>query len=152
VYKVERRLQPSIFKHDFIFEENNRLHYFLMIFSFRFIQFSTYYRIIEWTLSFLYRQSHVFMTRQLGCCTSSIRQHTHIAPRKDLTPAGEFPGLAVVVLPKTVIPVREFPGLDVVVLPKLNFDFFSAGFNIWKEHISVSSTLIMAPALSNSPQ
>lgn len=30
--------------------------------------------------------------------------------------------------------------------------FFSAGFKIWKEHISVSSTLIMAPALSNSPQ
>ena len=69
-----------------------------------------------------------------------------------LTPAGEFPGLAVVVLPKTVIPVREFPGLDVVVLPKLDFGFLSAGFNIWKEHISVSSTLIMAPALSNSPQ
>lgn len=30
--------------------------------------------------------------------------------------------------------------------------FFSAGFNIWKEHNNVSSTLIMAPALSNSPQ
>jgi len=30
--------------------------------------------------------------------------------------------------------------------------FLSAGFNIWNEHISVSSTLIIAPALSNSPQ
>lgn len=30
--------------------------------------------------------------------------------------------------------------------------FFSAGFRIWKEHMSVSSTLIIAPALSNSPQ
>lgn len=30
--------------------------------------------------------------------------------------------------------------------------FFSAGFKIWKEHMRVSSTLIMAPALSNSPQ
>jgi len=28
----------------------------------------------------------------------------------------------------------------------------SVGFRIWKEHINVSSTLIMAPALSNSPQ
>lgn len=31
-------------------------------------------------------------------------------------------------------------------------DFFSAGFKIWNEHMSVSSTDIMAPALSNSPQ
>jgi len=30
--------------------------------------------------------------------------------------------------------------------------FFSAGFRIWNEHINVSSTLIMAPELSNSPQ
>lgn len=30
--------------------------------------------------------------------------------------------------------------------------FFSAGFRIWKEHSRVSSTLIIAPALSNSPQ
>lgn len=44
------------------------------------------------------------------------------------------------------------PVLTVVVLPKPNFGFFSAGFSIWKEHIKVSSTLIMAPALSNSPQ
>lgn len=29
--------------------------------------------------------------------------------------------------------------------------FFSAGFKTWKEHISDSSTLIIAPALSNSP-
>ena len=36
--------------------------------------------------------------------------------------------------------------------PYGNFAFFSAGLRIWKEHISVSSTLIMAPALSNSPQ
>jgi len=33
-----------------------------------------------------------------------------------------------------------------------NLCLFSAGFSIWNEHISVSSTLIMAPALSNSPQ
>lgn len=66
-----------------------------------------------------------------------------------LTPVGVFPGLVVVVLPKTS---GEFPGLVVVVLPKLNFNFLTAGFNIWREHIRVSSTLIMAPALSNSPQ
>lgn len=36
--------------------------------------------------------------------------------------------------------------------PYGNFCFFSAGFKIWKEHIRVSSTLIIAPALSNSPQ
>ena len=29
--------------------------------------------------------------------------------------------------------------------------FFSAGLRIWKLHIRVSSTLIIAPALSNSP-
>lgn len=29
---------------------------------------------------------------------------------------------------------------------------FCAGFKIWKEHNKLSSTLIMAPALSNSPQ
>lgn len=29
---------------------------------------------------------------------------------------------------------------------------FSAGLRIWNEHMSVSSTLIIAPALSNSPQ
>jgi len=28
----------------------------------------------------------------------------------------------------------------------------SAGFKIWKEHINVSSIVIIAPALSNSPQ
>lgn len=33
-----------------------------------------------------------------------------------------------------------------------NFCFFSAGFRIWNEHSRLSSTLIMAPALSNSPQ
>lgn len=66
-----------------------------------------------------------------------------------LTPAGVFPGLAVVVLPKTLPPLE---GFAVVVLPKPNFNFLSEGFNIWKEHISVSSTDIIAPALSNSPQ
>jgi len=30
--------------------------------------------------------------------------------------------------------------------------FFSDGFRIWKEHMRVSSTDIMPPALSNSPQ
>lgn len=33
-----------------------------------------------------------------------------------------------------------------------NRGFLTAGFKIWKEHISVSSTLIIAPLLSNSPQ
>lgn len=42
--------------------------------------------------------------------------------------------------------------LAVAASPKPNFGFLSAGFNIWKEHIKVSSTLIMPPALSNSPQ
>lgn len=36
--------------------------------------------------------------------------------------------------------------------PKTYFCFFSAGLRIWKEHSRLSSTLIMAPALSNSPQ
>lgn len=36
--------------------------------------------------------------------------------------------------------------------PPYGYSFLSAGFKIWKEHMSVSSTLIMAPALSNSPQ
>jgi len=45
----------------------------------------------------------------------------------------------------------------VIGLPEFNppywyFAFFSAGFKIWKEHMSVSSTLIIPPALSNSPQ
>lgn len=42
-------------------------------------------------------------------------------------------------------------GLPACKPPYGNF-FLSAGFRIWNEHISVSSTLIMAPALSNSPQ
>lgn len=52
----------------------------------------------------------------------------------------------------TFVFAEGVPVLTVVVLPKPNFGFFSVGFSIWKEHISVSSTLIMAPALSNSPQ
>lgn len=36
--------------------------------------------------------------------------------------------------------------------PYWYFAFFSDGFRIWKEHMSVSSTDIMPPALSNSPQ
>jgi len=35
---------------------------------------------------------------------------------------------------------------------KKKVGYSSVGFRIWKEHISVSSTLIIAPALSNSPQ
>jgi hypothetical protein len=30
--------------------------------------------------------------------------------------------------------------------------FLTAGFRIWNEHMRVSSTLIIAPLLSNSPQ
>jgi len=52
----------------------------------------------------------------------------------------------------TLTPGGGVPVLAVAVLEKLNFAFFSAGFKIWNEHIKVSSTLIMAPALSNSPQ
>lgn len=32
-----------------------------------------------------------------------------------------------------------------------HFDFLSAGFRIWKEHMRLLSTVMMAPALSNSP-
>lgn len=39
-----------------------------------------------------------------------------------------------------------------VKVPNPNFGFLSTGFNIWKEHSNVSSTLIMEAALSNSPQ
>merc|ERR1719471_1839097 len=42
-------------------------------------------------------------------------------------------------------------GLPELRPPYGNF-FLSAGFNIWNEHMRVSSTDIMAPALSNSPQ
>ena len=42
------------------------------------------------------------------------------------------------------------PGLVVAAaLPNPNFGFLSAGFKIWKEHIKLSSTLIMALALSS---
>ena len=34
----------------------------------------------------------------------------------------------------------------------LNFCLLSAGFKIWKEHMRLSSTVIIAAALSNSPQ
>jgi len=37
-------------------------------------------------------------------------------------------------------------------LPVVNRCLRSSGLNIWNEHMSVSSTDIMAPALSNSPQ
>lgn len=40
------------------------------------------------------------------------------------------PGLVVVVLPNALRAAGEFPDLAVVVLPKINFDFFSAGFSI----------------------
>ena len=43
-------------------------------------------------------------------------------------------------------------GLPPPIPPYVNFCFFSAGLSIWKLHIKVSSTDIMAPALSNSPQ
>lgn len=43
-------------------------------------------------------------------------------------------------------------GLPMLMPPYAYFCFFSAGLRIWNEHSSVSSTLIMAPALSNSPQ
>jgi hypothetical protein len=38
------------------------------------------------------------------------------------------------------------------ILFPINLFFLSAGLRIWNEHIKVSSTLIIAPALSNSPQ
>jgi len=44
-----------------------------------------------------------------------------------------------------------FHGEKIYLRPNL-FCFFSAGFKIWKEQSRLSSTLIMAPALSNSPQ
>lgn len=37
-------------------------------------------------------------------------------------------------------------------LRNTHFCFFSAGLRIWKEQSRLSSTLIIAPALSNSPQ
>lgn len=42
-------------------------------------------------------------------------------------------------------------GLPPARPPKPGIAFFSAGLRIWKEHIRFSSTVIMAPALSNSP-
>ena len=44
------------------------------------------------------------------------------------------------------------PGRDDCMPPMAYLPFFSPGFKIWNEHMSVSSTDIMAPALSNSPQ
>jgi len=43
-------------------------------------------------------------------------------------------------------------GRPMFIPPYGYFAFFSAGLRIWKEHNNVSSTLIIAPALSNSPQ
>jgi len=43
-------------------------------------------------------------------------------------------------------------GLPALRPPYEYLAFFSDGFKIWKEHMSVSSTLIIPPALSNSPQ
>jgi len=39
-----------------------------------------------------------------------------------------------------------------IIEPKPPISFRSAGFKIWKLHIKFSSTVIIAPALSNSPQ
>jgi len=39
-----------------------------------------------------------------------------------------------------------------ILFDPINLFFLSAGLRIWNEHIKVSSTLIIAPALSNSPQ
>lgn len=49
------------------------------------------------------------------------------------------------------VPRGGVTGLPVFIPPYGNF-FLSAGFKIWNEHMRVSSTLIIAPALSNSPQ
>jgi len=46
---------------------------------------------------------------------------------------------------------RVLEAARVYLRPNL-FCFFSAGFKIWNEHSKLSSTLIIAPALSNSPQ
>ena len=43
-------------------------------------------------------------------------------------------------------------GLPEPIPPYWYFCFFSAGLRIWKLHSKLSSTDIMAPALSNSPQ
>ena len=43
-------------------------------------------------------------------------------------------------------------GRDPIMLPNPPMSLRSAGFNIWKLHIKFSSTVIIAPALSNSPQ
>lgn len=49
-----------------------------------------------------------------------------------------------------VAPLGGVTGLPAFML-YWNF-LLSAGFNIWKLHINVSSTDIIAPALSNSPK
>lgn len=43
-------------------------------------------------------------------------------------------------------------GLLPIMLPNPPMSFLSAGFRIWKLHMRFSSTVIIAPALSNSPQ
>jgi hypothetical protein len=40
--------------------------------------------------------------------------------------------------------------VEELLAPYVNF-FLSEGFKIWNEHIRVSSTVIIEPALSNSP-
>ena len=42
--------------------------------------------------------------------------------------------------------------MDENLYNNLNHFFFLLDFNIWNEHINDSSTLIIAPELSNSPQ
>lgn len=49
-------------------------------------------------------------------------------------------------------PLGGVTGLPELRPPYWYLAFFSEGFRIWKEHMRVSSTDIMPPALSNSPQ
>ena len=60
------------------------------------------------------------------------------------------PALLLLPAPPLYVPVARPIGM--LGTPRGGRMRFSAGLRIWKEHMSVSSTLIIAPALSNSPQ
>lgn len=54
--------------------------------------------------------------------------------------------------PSTVIIQLSYNSLYFFLLTTFRSSNFEAGFKIWNEHNKLSSTDIIAPALSNSPQ
>ena len=73
-------------------------------------------------------------------------KHGDVRVRRDSSSVVSFSVVRTYVQASVSVP------MDLLVCAGAYFCFFSAGFRIWKEQRRLSSTLIMAPALSNSPQ